>query len=169
MYCEKCGNQVDSNNRFCGKCGNQLNKREGGKNSSGIIGKLQRKGKRFWIGLGSVVVPVILIIFIILLFNTSPNKKIIGNTSLDKKIIGEWSTKQGMDSRIIEFRENGDLLYNDFGSHRAYTFKIKGKTLLVRRDDSWSEYEYSKEAINDTDYWYIKGDTLYLWRRKWYR
>ena len=145
MECPNCKNLIKPNYKFCVSCGAKLTK------------------KRFTKKFG--IIALIGVIFFIVLVSVYE--------SPTSKIVGEWTTDMGMDSEYFHFKRNGDLIRYDMFDKSRGSYSFNGKTLNIDGD----RYEYSERAkdmqrgayysdMEDTKYWYIEDDTLYL--GKWY-
>lgn len=164
MYCGKCGNQVNDGDLFCPKCGFKLNQSEDSVSynlllSNKRVNRLVKNKKNVIIGFC-----VLFLIGIILIISSQSKVN----------VIGEWSTDRGMDSSILDFKSNGELIFqSDILTVKSYTYSIssnKDLCLSNKYNNNSFVYTFSSSAMNgDGDSWYIEDDVLYIWGISFYK
>lgn len=146
MYCSFCGHQVRDGALFCSECGRNLTTGKA-KNET----KKAPPSKKVWIPVLAGVIVIALVIAVI---------SSISPASTSTSIVGVWM--DGTD-RVI-FTEAGD--YKDGLNYGTYAI-TSDKTLEIDYGEysyhsGSTSYKWGSEAMNDSDYWYISGDTLYI-------
>lgn len=147
MFCSFCGKEIKDGVNFCSQCGakqqvvnNYLKRFD--KNS--ILSFLKsKKGKVTIVAFLTALVIICSINFV-----------------SARSIVGVWMSG----TKKITFTKEGDFKMNS--AYGTYTIE-DDKTLIMSCGEysylngKW-EYEYGEEAKEDSDFWYISGDTLYL-------
>lgn len=133
MYCDKCGNEIKSGEKFCSQCGTEIKSKE----SVEIENNLERdkvKNGKVIVGYIALVLFIGFSIFTIMYFNTS-----------EKKIIGEWYeiNRDTPSNSSIVFYEDGT--FNGFGEQGTYQFMNDKLVFRYKWVVSQFEHEYTYE------------------------
>ena len=144
MYCSFCGKQIRDGAVFCSECGRNL------KTGNSKIGTVSSNSSK------KVCIPVLAGVIVIALVIAVISSISPASTS----IVGVW---MGGTDRVI-FTEAGD--YKDGLNYGTYAI-TSDKTLEIDYGEysyhsGSASYKWGSEAMNDSDYWYISGDTLYI-------
>ncbi len=168
MFCYKCGVQLNDNDIYCLKCGCRQNQAESvqnnlqfSPNNSQISPLTNQYGTVVRRKNNSAVVAVLVSVCVLFVFIGILFFSYSGGQNVKVDVVGKWSTDEGLDSSIVDFKSDGRLIYKkNIVTVSTSKYSISSNNELTVGTHT---YVFSANAKNNDRYsWYLEGDILYF-------
>jgi len=148
MFCEKCGSQVENNEKFCGSCGAVVDRQ---KPSVGNVQSTKTNNHKK-IGMITCAVVLLVVIGIITIF--------ISGNNIDRSLVGTWEPTARGDTSQFKFHRGGSgvVILSAWGDEMAFTWRVDREGRLWRQyngegDEWWAYYEIEGDLLWITSEW----------------